>query len=290
MKTKNNCMYWAVTAIALFFISCEKVDNPYLPFKPVVPTNDTIRKILVEDYTGHKCPNCPSAAEQLHSLESKIFPKQIIGLAVHTGGFSPPEPGYRQDFRTKIGNTYASDYGISLFPMGVINRKKINNQFGVDHDEWKKVIDTLANQKPSIYIEIKNSYDEVTRKLNTEVKSTFLKSLTGTYNLVVLFSEDSVIAPQLDGSNKIDKYVHMHMLRDGISDATGAGIQLVSGSVAAKQTITQSFTYTVPNGFDFILTDTYPATVPVIKNCNVVAFIYNQITKEVLQAEKGKIK
>ena len=96
MKSKNGikkyskqllrfCVKLVVVLLLFALHSCEKVEKPYLPFTPPPPTSDTIRKILVEDYTGHTCLNCPRAAKVLHSLESKLYPHQIIGLASASG-------------------------------------------------------------------------------------------------------------------------------------------------------------------------------------------------------------
>ncbi len=301
MKSKNGikkyskqllrfCVKLVVVLLLFALHSCEKVEKPYLPFTPPPPTSDTIRKILVEDYTGHTCLNCPRAAKVLHSLESKLYPHQIIGLAVHGTGFALPNSNYPEDFRTAVGNTYLVDFGIGALglPMGMVNRKKKGSSYGIGDAEWKNAIDTIVNKAPNVYIEISNSYDNSTRKLNSEVKCTFLTSLTGNYNLVLLFTEDSIIAPQLDGNTKIDDYVHMHLLRAAISDPYG--IQVVTGAVSKGFVKTQSFSYDVPQEFDYNKADVYPALIPNIKYCGVVAFIYNQATKEIIQAEKAKVK
>jgi len=64
--------------------SCDIVEEPYLV--PVggndTNTHDTnVRKVLLEDYTGQKCPNCPEAAEVAHSL-LEIYGEQVVVIAV----------------------------------------------------------------------------------------------------------------------------------------------------------------------------------------------------------------
>ena len=58
----------------LAFVSCDKVENPVIPKKcnlaniHVVDSNTTTmdsRKVLVQDFTGHTCGNCPRAAEDM---------------------------------------------------------------------------------------------------------------------------------------------------------------------------------------------------------------------------------
>ena len=45
--------------VATILNSCDKVEGPV---KEVLPPPSGNRKVLVEDYTGHRCGNCPRAA------------------------------------------------------------------------------------------------------------------------------------------------------------------------------------------------------------------------------------
>ena len=71
---------------ALLITSCDIIEEPFLV--PVAGSNDTIpvvekvRKVLLEDFTGQKCPNCPEAAEIAHNLKT-IYGEQLILLTVH---------------------------------------------------------------------------------------------------------------------------------------------------------------------------------------------------------------
>ena len=62
-----------VFTIANFQQACDIEDEPYLIPVDTIPIgsggpSEGIRKVLLEDYTGHKCPNCPEAAEEAHNL------------------------------------------------------------------------------------------------------------------------------------------------------------------------------------------------------------------------------
>ena len=69
MKTRK--IYWLFTTvfIAIIWSACDKIDDPLvlvneqninldldLPFDSVVVTH---KQVLLEDFTGHKCKNCP---------------------------------------------------------------------------------------------------------------------------------------------------------------------------------------------------------------------------------------
>ena len=66
----------------LFFSGCDKV---LIPQQQVTTTNvgDTVRKIFIEEFTGHFCIYCPLGAEMLDSLQH-AYPGQVIGMG-HRG-------------------------------------------------------------------------------------------------------------------------------------------------------------------------------------------------------------
>ena len=67
------------------------------------------KKVLIEDFTGHLCPNCPDAARELDAIHD-IYGDQIIGMAIHVSkSFARPypasqAPSFQYDFRTNGGD------------------------------------------------------------------------------------------------------------------------------------------------------------------------------------------
>lgn len=72
-------------------MSCDYVVAPNQVGTVTVPLSDTVRKIFIEDFTGHTCPNCPTAARMLDSL-GDAYPTQIIGMGVHIDYYAEPCP------------------------------------------------------------------------------------------------------------------------------------------------------------------------------------------------------
>ena len=94
-----------------------------------------VQNVLIEDYTGHTCPNCPEAARELQAIHD-IYGDQIIGMAIHVSkSFARPyhisqAPQFQYDFRTQWGDAWDDFFGISLagLPRGMINRVGVQNQ------------------------------------------------------------------------------------------------------------------------------------------------------------------
>lgn len=289
---------------SFILVSCDKVSDPYnSSIEPQDTTSNVqTRKLLLEEFTGHLCVNCPKGALAVHSLQHE-FPGKIIALAYHasTAFARPTTAPYTQDFRTPVGESYilSSSFNIQGFPTAMINR--LNFPTGghrlTNPDVWRDTFMVHKDKAPDAFLTINNSYTPGSGALTTTVTCKFLNLMTGSYNLVLFLTEDSIVAPQKNGSvataddpayahpDALD-YVHMHMVRACISDANGVGVQIVSSSIAAGDSVVTPFSYTLPATFNGA---TPMGTAPVAKNCNVVAFIYNTATQEVIQAEEQKI-
>ncbi|MDD9905386.1 MAG: hypothetical protein OXT06_17595, partial [Rhodospirillaceae bacterium] len=136
---------------AVLLYACDKIENPKIPqyeydtslypgeghyVQPNFdPLNGDKKRVVIEDYTGHTCGNCPSAAVILDNLAND-YPDELIPIAVHSSNtaeqgnsFQFPRPSgdkYRTDFRLPASNTYGKDFNINSNPLGLVNRK-INN-------------------------------------------------------------------------------------------------------------------------------------------------------------------
>ncbi len=247
MKKLISNLAIALSVVTLF--SCDFVQDANPPAEPsttggaatnqyvsdsTINSNPALRKVLVEDYTGHKCGNCPRAAEELVSLESQ-YPGKIVPLAIHAGFFATVNAAYPTDFRTTTGDTYDTQFGISSAgnPNGLINRVGYGTGgFIKAYTSWGGEISTNLAQSPKFQVTIKYKYETGTLKMNTDVKVKSLSSNTGIYKTVVLLTEDSIIAEQLDynvavppaTSQKIPDYQFDHLLRGTINSAWGDAV------------------------------------------------------------------
>lgn len=284
-------------------VSCDFVKNANPPLEPsntggpatnvyitdsTTNSNPSQRKVLVEDYTGHKCGNCPAAADVLKALETQYMGK-IVPLAVHAGFFSTINANYPSDFRTTAGNAYDTQFGNSAAgnPNGLTNR----NGYGTGgfikaYSAWGSEVSQQITQAPKFQLFIKYKYDSGTLLLSTDVKVKSLTTNTGVYKVVVLLSEDSVIAEQLDyrlpsGSQFVTNYEFDHMLRGAINSEWGDVV--FTGGAILNSTQTLSTT-------NFQIKSTYK-----IPKCHVIAYIYDanpasSTYYEVLQVEEVKLK
>ncbi len=284
-------IYSVVVLFVLVAYSCDYVSNVIEPSANNgggnTDTTKTYRKVLVEDYTGHKCGNCPAAANELKRIDS-IYHGKIVPLAVHAGFFANTNATYTTDFRTPEGTTFDTDFGVSVAgnPNGLINRFGFGTpDFIKAWTTWETALNPIVSQEADFKIEIANTYNSGTKQVTSAITVKALKALTGNYKLSVLIAEDSIISKQLDyslpsGQQIVTNYNFMHVLRGSLNSAYGE--EAWNGSIASGATVVKTYS-------NFQL-----ATNFVAKNCHIIAFVYNADNTsatyhEVLQAEMKRV-
>lgn len=283
----KNIIYQFIILISVLsvMLSCDKVNDVRDPNAEAITGN---RKVFVEDYTGHKCGNCPAAADTLKYLEKK-YAGQIVPLAIHAGFFATTNASYPTDFRTTAGNAYDTQFGISLAgnPNGLINRGGYGSGgFIKAYTSWEGEVAQMLSKPAKFEIKINNNFVTSSNNLNTSITVRSLSTNTGIYKLVVLLSEDSIIAEQLDyrlpsGSQLISNYEFKHVLRDAINSTWGDAV-FASGAVANDSIVKTYSNYSLNSGYN-------------AAKCHVIAYVYDADPNsptyyEVLQVEEAHVK
>lgn len=266
-----------VTVIVIASLpSCDIVEKPYLVAVgggTGPGPDENVRKVLLEDYTGQKCPNCPAAAEIAHNLKT-IYGEQLVILTVHSGTYSIPDAtgNFTADFRTTEGSELNTFFEFQGYPMGMVNRTEYNGSRTMLKDSWEAATEIQTSLDPKAGITITNNYSNGTRTLNCTLETEFLETLVGTFNICAFITESNIISPQLTSQGVNLTYVHNHVLRASMNGTWG-DVAGEDGQAVAGVTLTNSYTFTLPEAWD-------------AGNCTVVAFVYNTATNEVVQAEE----
>jgi hypothetical protein len=284
--------------VAGMFSACDKIEYPYgkkielpdtvaCPPPQFTPNTAAARTVLVEDYTGHTCGNCPPAADVLKQMVDGSGGK-IIGMAVHCGATyaAPQLPDYPEDHRTAVGEAFDAQFGVSSAgqPNGMVNRKVFSGNRVVFHSNWVNRANQILTADPNadLDIQISNCFVSSTQKIVSYVYVSFLKNMPGNYKLGVYVTEDHVIADQKkytydDQGNlitlHIEDYDHMHMLRGSLSAFFGE--QIGGTDVAQGFSIRKDFSQTINTKWN-------------PQNCHVVAVVYNADTFEIVQSAEAK--
>ena len=262
--------------------SCDKVKPPYKTGSNNGDTTSKVRKVLLEDYTGHKCPNCPGGAKIAHDLKA-LYGEKLIILTVHAGFYASPDASgdFTYDFRTTEGTAWDNFFGIGALgnPNGMVNRTGYNTTHILGPTGWGAAVNGIINNAPDAFMELTPTYNSGTRQLDVEVDAEFLSILNGTYMISVVVTEDSIVKPQKNSDPVIGSvptildYVHRDVLRGSFNGTWGD--TLVSGTTADGQHVIKNFSMILNSGWDE-------------NHISIVAFIYRKSDYEVIQAEETK--
>ncbi len=228
--------------------SCDKLDPPYAT---VLTQYDTTNKpyILLEEYTGHTCNNCPLATQKALRLID-YYRTKVILMTVHATSLADPNPKYPLDLRTPEGTLWAGDYSISGVPAGTINRTAIGGSIAVPSDKWGEAIETQISKPIAAMVQLSASYSSSTREISASVSGWFKKKLTAGSNICLFITEDSIEGKQ---SNKdtaagptpeIDPYYFNETFRGSMNGNYGS---LFSATVEVDKLYTYTKTFPVTN-------------------------------------------
>lgn len=296
-------------ALAGVFASCDKVDNPFPPggqgeldwslypdgdsahyaqnhWPTFTANTNTQRNVIIEDFTGHRCVNCPNTNAAVHA---KVIsdPTRIFGASIHAGptGMTSfqelyPIDGFVEEFFNTDGLAIGAFLG-SVSPGFIgnprisINRLNQGGEITYSAAQLTNLSNTVLTSQLKVNIQAATNYFASTRGLflHTEVDK-FDASVTNDLALVVYVMEDSMIAPQLLSGGQDDNYIHREIMR-GCIDAKPFGrtlgdADLINGKYYCN------YSYKVPDELE-------------IDNMHLLIYVYDKVTYEIYQVIKHEL-
>lgn len=273
-----------VSLVFLVHTGCDHVSNAQQSAQNITSS----RKVLIEDYTGHKCGNCPAAARELKKLDS-IYEGKIVPVAIHAGFYATVSGQYTTNLTCQAGDDYDSFFGNSAAgnPNGLVNRGGYGSANLIKQwTDWGTAAYSYFGGSADFLLDITTNIDSVNKRLSTSVSTKAARTRTGNFNLVVWLTEDKIIAEQVDyslppGQQFIPNYEFNHVLRASLNSSWGT--TLTSIGMAAGDSIVKTVSnYQLSSNWNW-------------RNCHVVAFVYDAkpgspTQYEVLQVEQKALK
>lgn len=243
-----------LASVVLMLVSCDEVSlQDRLTF---VEPPEVGRAVLIEDYTGQYCVNCPRASEEIERLVEQYGDSVVIAVAIHSGPFSK-QKGTPSPLYTEVGDQYFARWNLSAQPVGLIDR--LFGPMPFSYTDWGAGVNyELTNSKASVAFVTSTALDSDTKVASIEVQTIGMDSLQVSGKLQVWLVEDSIDNFQYmpDGS-VLDHYNHMHVLRASVNDPWGDDLSVNHGQV-----VTRAYNITMD-----------PAWVP--EHCSIVTFLYD---------------
>lgn len=248
--------------IGVALTGCDNIDENERFIE--LPAVESQRVVLLEEFTGQKCVNCPDAHAIIEGLEEQ-YPDNLISVSLHGGGdaFSYDENKVAFGLRNEESQAYCDSYNIYSLPAGVVNRTS-----GVqDRDQWAALIRAEMEKPSKLELDV-----TAARTGESEAEITVLATphdnLQG--RLQVWVVESGIVAPQTSTSGMKRDYVHNNVFRASVNGHDGEAITLVT-----RENRTFSFSLSLKEKWN-------------ADNLSIVAFIYNE-KEGVLQAAKSNL-
>lgn len=291
-------IFYISTLIGIFgalWTACDKVDEPLVLIDQQSTTDgyldteyaeDSIlvntKQVLLEEFTGHKCVNCAGASISAHELSAANDHKLII-YGVHAGYYAEPDASgeYTADFTCETGTELHADFQVLANPIGTVNRVEYSGSVLVGEGNWEAAVLQELDKENVVDLKVKNIYYHNLNKIQIRIETTFNQALAGGYKLVVYIAEDHIIAPQKNNEAAVGPtpdwldYEHRNILRDAITPTYGSVISL------------EDIVPDVPYEASFIYDENENW---VTENCNIIVYVINDESLEVLQVAELHIK
>lgn len=250
-------------------VGCDIIQSDERYNDLTITVQEKNRRVLLEDFTGQECVNCP-AASKVASAQKEIHKENLIVVSIHAGGFSRPQ------LRTPEGIEYDKYFHPKElgYPAGMINRSVFDKQtIFTNPDVWGGYILSHIQQTAKLDLTIVPTFDIETRLLDLQVIMDSEIDLSDTW-LQLWVVESGIVAPQ-KGVNQegavisIPDYVHNHVLRGAINGTWGEPIALKANT---------PYTHTVTA---YTLASKWNA-----ENITIVGFIYLKSNSEIIQCQE----
>lgn len=238
-------------AMALGLASCDNIaEGDRLVY--VAPV-EVSKHVLIEDFTGQYCRNCPEATEAIHQLQETYGKTTVIAVGLYSGDFGKKADGTLLPLTTVTGNYYYDYWKVEQQPCLNIDRKGLTSDNGILNTRVTAALKdtTTVTIIPSVL------YNETTRQAHIAVDVSSSEAVADA-RLQVWIVEDSIVSPQIMPTGKPNtKYVHNHVFRTTVTDRDGKAI-----SLDANKLVSEDITAAIDDSW-------------VAKNVSIVVFVFN---------------
>jgi len=281
---KKYIFFFVAIAFSLSFSTCNE-NMPEIaclscPDGPGGPIPPQARRVMVEEFTGVRCINCPGGSVEIENLLN-IHGERLIAVSIHAEFFANPYPENMFDFRTPEGEFIINFLGLpEAYPAAVIDRKQFSGESDlqlVGSGAWAGKIGQQLEETAKVSLELDNTYDAASRLLTVNLAGQAIESVNEEVRFTVMITESGIVDAQLTPESSPGKdldYVHKHVLRKILTAFDG---NVISPSIAAGESFNETVSFTIPDEW-------------AVANCEVIAFAHlAESSKEILQATEAHL-
>jgi len=244
-------------------------------------------QVLVEEFTGQSCPNCPAAHVLLDTMSSQN-PGRINVISMYTigGPVNDPPNGAQYDFRDAAAlNILNEIYGGST-PLPATGADRVSDNgsmLSLGAQSLSGPVTSRLIVADSVNLLVTSSYNVSKNIATITAAVTFTQAFSTPQNLSIVVVEDSINDLQ-EFPGDVQSYWFMDVFRGMVTSVPAGDVLQVSAN---------SNTKVAGRVFQKVYSYVLPAKSPVIvpAHCRVIAFVNtaNGADKHVLQSAQCKL-
>ena len=185
----------------------------------VEPTGKTV---LIKDFTGARCVNCPAAAEHAHNLQHQLDEDHIFILSVHAG-FQAQPMGNFPNFLTDEGTAWYNNHDSN--PLFTVDHVALTEGNTLNDAQIDAPVAEALLEEQSFEIVVGPSYDAATRQLQVQVQAVALNDLDGEFYITVCLVEDHITGWQTIPGGVDKEYDFRNVFRGTLNGAYGEAFE-----------------------------------------------------------------
>ena len=185
----------------------------------VEPTGKTV---LIKDFTGARCVNCPAAAEHAHNLQHQLDEDHIFILSVHAG-FQAQPMGSFPNFLTDEGTAWYNNHDSN--PLFTVDHVALTEGNTLNDAQIDAPVAEALLEEQSFEIVVGPSYDAATRQLQVQVQAVALNDLDGEFYITVCLVEDHITGWQTIPGGVDKEYDFRNVFRGTLNGAYGEAFE-----------------------------------------------------------------
>ncbi len=233
----------------------------------------TGKMVLIKDFTGARCVNCPAAAEYAHNLQHQLDEDHIFIMSVHAGFLAQPM-GQFPNFLTDEGTEWYNNHDSN--PLFTVDHVALTDGNSLKVEQIDTPVVTALDEEQSFEIVIGRQFDPTSRQLQVNIQAVSLTDRDGHFFITACLVEDNIVGWQIIPGGTDKEYVFHNVFRGTLNGAYGESFE--DHHVDSDDTF--SFSYNTEINADYNADE-----------CYLVVYVYdrNQDDK-ILQTAVKKIK
>lgn len=211
----------------------------------LVSTEPGYRRVLMEEFTGMHCQNCPAGHKTANEIK-EAYGDYCHVINIHAGSLATPYPG-QTDLRSAYGEALATQAGVTGIPSVSVNRHLFSSAQTAwamtGPDTWFDYVDEVAGMETYVNVGAEATIDWQSRELDVTVQLYYTGDAPEEGNRIhVAVVQDNVEGYQIGSEANPDQvlengnYLHQHVLRDLLTGLEGDLVETVAAGTLLQRT------------------------------------------------------